>query len=377
MAELDKEPQRPARSEAERRKRINRLKKIILITVLAAILLPVILCIILLFRIGRLEHRVRELEAVRNVRLAVEVSNEEILSASLASADHLTGTQDPDAAGEELPREGGVELTEPAQESGAEPEEPAQESTGMTGEPCIQDGETVGMPESAEADASLERTGEQIYEGYRKVYLTFDDGPSTYTDDILDILDSYGIKATFFVVGKTDAHSTEMYRRIVEDGHTLGMHSYSHRYHEIYSSVDAFTQDLDRLSSYLYDATGVTCQYYRFPGGSSNTVSGVDIQELIDVLEEREITYFDWNVASGDASSVYFTADQLTNNVMYNLEEYRTAVVLMHDSADKPASVEALPGIIERILAMDHTVILPISEDTVRVQHVLSDSGSE
>lgn len=385
MPEVESQVQRPVRSEAERRKRINRLKKIILITIALAILLPVILCLVLLFKVNRLEQKVRELEAARDVSQAMKIHNEEMFSPGEGESDHLMpGQTDLETAKEgDAPQTGAVSL--PTEGSG----EPAH--VGSTDDAGGTDGAdgmgnadgTAGADGMDGTDSAADVVGsntdgeavsaEQMYEGYRKVYLTFDDGPSMYTDDILDILDRYGIRATFFVVGKTDAHSREMYQRIVEDGHTLGMHSYSHVYRDIYSSVDAFTQDLEKLSDYLYEVTGVSCRFYRFPGGSSNTVSHVDILDLIDVLNQRDIVYFDWNVMSGDAGSTKLTVDQLTENVLNHLDEYRTAVVLMHDSGDKPESVEALPVIIERILAMDNTVILPISDNTVVIQHVKSD----
>ncbi len=374
------------RSEAERRKRVNRIKKIILFTIVLAILVPVILCIILFYRVSRLESKIRQLEAAQEMRLAERGSDDGRLSPGNGKSDYLMqDIAEPDEQKEPDEQTPPAETDAEAGTGDSVTDEPEGETEAGTGadEP---DGKTeagTGADEpdgdeaaSGDPDGDMpvqEASAEQRYEGYRKVYLTFDDGPSIYTDNILDILDSYGILGTFFVVGKTDEHSQEMYRRIVEEGHTLGMHSYSHKYHEIYASVDAFTQDLEKLSDYLYDMTGTTCRYYRFPGGSSNTVSKVDIQELIDVLAEREIIYFDWNVVSGDAMNVDFSVDELVNNVIYNLEEYHTAVVLMHDSGDKPLTVTALPIIIERIMAMDHTVILPISEETVRIQHVVPD----
>lgn len=121
--------------------------------------------------------------------------------------------------------------------------------------------------------------------GIRRVYLTFDDGPSANTDRILDILAQYGVKATFFVVGKEGY--TDQYRRIVEDGHTLAMHSYSHRYNEVYASLDSYKADLTKLHDYLYELTGEDCRFVRFPGGSSNTVSKVSMWDLIDSSRVR------------------------------------------------------------------------------------------
>lgn len=215
-------------------------------------------------------------------------------------------------------------------------------------------------------EQNTEKRGNQS--GIRKVYLTFDDGPSSNTDRILDILDEYGVKATFFVVGKEGY--TEEYQRIVEEGHTLGMHSYSHKYREIYESLDAYRTDLEKLHSFLYEVTGEDCNIVRFPGGSSNTISKVDMKELIGYLAQEGITYFDWNVSSGDASSNYISASKIAENVLNNVWKYDSVVILMHDSAAKDTTVEALPMIIEKILESENTVLLPISEDTIPIQHV-------
>jgi Predicted xylanase/chitin deacetylase len=204
--------------------------------------------------------------------------------------------------------------------------------------------------------------------GIKRVYLTFDDGPSSNTDRILDILDEYGVKATFFVVGKNNY--SEQYRRIVADGHTLAMHSYSHVYQDIYSSLDAYKQDLNKLQTFLYEVTGVECNIVRFPGGSSNTISKVDMHTLIEYLDSEDMTYFDWNVSSGDASSARIGAEQIAENVLENVDKYNNAVVLMHDAAGKDSTVDALPAIIEKLLESEDTVLLPITEETVKVQHI-------
>lgn len=204
----------------------------------------------------------------------------------------------------------------------------------------------------------------------RKVYLTFDDGPSSNTGRILDILAEYDVKATFFVVGKEEEKYKALYNRIVEEGHTLGMHSYSHKYDEIYQSVDSYAQDLSKLQEFLYDTTGVWCRYCRFPGGSSNTVSRVDMNELIAYLDEQDITYFDWNIASGDASSSYISADAIQHNCMQQLPKFNECIILMHDASNKNTTVQALPALIEQIQAMEDTIIVPITEDTELIQHI-------
>lgn len=207
----------------------------------------------------------------------------------------------------------------------------------------------------------------------RKVYLTFDDGPSKNTRKILKILDRYNVKATFFVTGRQDEASLKLYQEIAERGHTIGMHSYSHKYDEIYASVDTFEQDLEQIQSRIFDAVGITCRLYRFPGGSSNQVSKLDMKEFIRVLKERKITYFDWNVECGDASSHSYTAKEMVDNVMQDVVKYHTSVVLMHDAENKSNTVKALPVIIENLLEID-AKLLPIDENTSLVQHVSAES---
>lgn len=210
-------------------------------------------------------------------------------------------------------------------------------------------------------------------DGIRKVYLTFDDGPSSNTGEILDILAEYDVKATFFVVGKEEERYQPLYKRIVEEGHTLAMHSYSHKYDEIYQSKESFAADLSKLQEFLYDTTGVWCRYCRFPGGSSNTVSRVDMHVLIDYLEEQDMSYYDWNIVSGDASSSYISPEAIVRNSTANLRNFEEAVILMHDASDKDSTVKALPTLIEQIQAMEDTKILPITDETEAIHHISND----
>ena len=245
------------------------------------------------------------------------------------------------------------------------PDEPEGEAAPVVALPTQTPEATV---EATEAPKATEQPGE--VSASRKVYLTFDDGPSVYTTEILDILDEYDVKATFFVLGKEDATSIELIQDIYERGHTVGMHSYSHKYNEIYASEDAFMEDYQKIYTFLKDKVGVESFCYRFPGGSSNTISSIDMLEFADYLTEQDVTYFDWNISSGDGSATALAAEQIEENVLKDIEKYNTAVVLMHDSVEKRSTVDALPGILEAILSMEDTAILPITEDTVPVQHI-------
>ena len=201
------------------------------------------------------------------------------------------------------------------------------------------------------------------------VYLTFDDGPSESTEAILDILDDYNVKATFFVVGQDTEKYGDTYRRIVNDGHTIGMHSFSHNYSKIYQSEDSFVADYNQIHNLIFETTGVDTKLYRFPGGSSNKVSNTSMSVFINYLNAIGVVYYDWNIASGDATSQAFSADELVDNVMSDVVKYKTSVVLLHDAANKKATVEALPKLIESLNEAG-AMILPITDDTTIIQHV-------
>ncbi|MBQ9142752.1 MAG: polysaccharide deacetylase [Lachnospiraceae bacterium] len=219
-------------------------------------------------------------------------------------------------------------------------------------------------------DRPAEITGAEP-EAKHKVYLTFDDGPSKHTETILDILDEYGVKATFFVVGKEGEENAERLRMIYERGHTIGMHSYSHDYSEIYESEEAFRADFLKSKQYIFDATGVETIHYRFPGGSSNALSDLSMQVFIDFLDEQGMEYYDWNISSGDGASILIPVETILENCTKKVSRYDTSIILMHDSAAKTTTVEALPRILETILAMEDTVILPITENTQPVHHAI------
>lgn len=202
----------------------------------------------------------------------------------------------------------------------------------------------------------------------KKVYLTFDDGPGSQTGKILDILKKNHVKATFFVTGKEDASSKKIYQRIVKEGHTLAMHSYSHIQDVIYDSKEAFEKDLKQINRCLYEATGVHTKFYRFPGGSSTQNTSLPIQNFIDVLNKNHYLYLDWNVISPDINNANATKEQVVTGVMQGVDAYDTAVVLMYDVADKPMTVKALPSIIKQIKAKNYE-LLSVDESMILIQH--------
>lgn len=182
-------------------------------------------------------------------------------------------------------------------------------------------------------------------------YLTFDDGPSELTPQVLDVLDEYGIKATFFVTYKDKEDLRKYYKEIVERGHTIAVHTASHEYEDIYKSVDAYLEDFYKMYDCIYEQTGVRCSLFRFPGGSHNGYKyGDDMPLIIAEMERRGFKYYDWNVSTGDGGNWVTPADIL-NRVKEQSEGRSRLVVLMHDSASKTATLEALPQVIEQLKA--------------------------
>ena len=183
----------------------------------------------------------------------------------------------------------------------------------------------------------------------KTVYLTFDDGPSYRTYEVMEILAAEDIKATFFVIGADDVFSRQVMRDIVANGHTIAMHTYSHKYQEIYSSVDAYLDDMYKIFTLIKETTGVTPTHFRFPGGTKNAYNYQIYQELISEMMRRGFIPYDWNVSSGDASSTLLSASAIHANVMDGISKTNRRVVLMHDSSPRTTTVAALPGIIQTL----------------------------
>lgn len=212
------------------------------------------------------------------------------------------------------------------------------------------------------------QTKKMINTGPKVAYLTFDDGPSSYTNRVLDILKDYGIKATFFVNGRGDANSHNIYRRIVNEGHSIGNHTYSHNYQTVYSSITGYDNNFNMLQNLILNVTNVTMDIMRFPGGSNNTVSNNYQKGIMDSLTNRYrelgYSYYDWNVSAGD-TGVGATTTSVINNVTNGCYNKTFAIILMHDSL--PTTPSALPTIIQNLTNMGFS-FQPIVSSTPAIQ---------
>lgn len=173
--------------------------------------------------------------------------------------------------------------------------------------------------------------GIEYYFHPKTMYLTFDDGPSEEnTEKVLDILAERGIKATFFLVGENVAKNPEIARRIVEEGHTIGIHSNTHDYEEIYADVDSFVQDFEEAHQIIYEVTGVDAKLFRFPGGSINDHNEEVSGDIIAKMTELGYIYYDWNASLGDAA-LSTTPDGLVANGVSTTLGRKNVVMLAHD----------------------------------------------
>lgn len=364
--------QRPGHTGSmDRSARVRLIKRVIIGFFVSAFLIPTVLCIILFYRLDRLEQQLQQvvfaeeefIEETEDTKLvSVGANNSKETYITIVSEEGTSET-----------RSFNKETSESKISQNAIPDHVGAAGNGVSvnntvSESATISGATESILESEKSLSSNESAAPDRIEWPQKVYLTFDDGPSRNTDDILDVLNSYGVKGNFFVVAANQEDLRAMYRRIVEEGHVIGMHSYSHKYNEVYASKEAFINDLSKIQSLIYEETGFMPDIYRFPGGSSNTVSKLDMSVFIQVLNDRNITYYDWNVSSKDTSSPAPTKEQVVENCLTGIQNYKEAMILMHDLGDKASTVEALPEMIERLLEMG-IEIAPIDEDTMHIQH--------
>lgn len=252
----------------------------------------------------------------------------------------------------------------------AQPEEPAEASTEEVTEEgteeVIEEGEkevTEEVTEEGEKDEGPKPelpAYQELYPGlYAQVsgrnsvdlekvaYLSFDDGPSERTPELLEVLKHYDVKATFFVSGKDSERDRQWLQDIVDSGHTIGVHSYSHDYETIYSSVEAFLDDFAQEYYLIQNATGVSPQIFRFPGGSINAYNGHIYQEIISEMTRRGFVYYDWNCQTGEAVQGDVSAHTLVENALNRIASMRRVFIMSHDNTRFTNVVQALPCIIE------------------------------
>ncbi|MBE6879876.1 MAG: polysaccharide deacetylase [Ruminococcaceae bacterium] len=342
-------------------------KHLILTVVALLIIVPTILCIILLCDNSSKSAEIDRLNSIiASGEYKDDVSDDSSVTESSddkSSSESSVTEGETSVSSEKEPETSAPETTTEEPETSApettteEPETSAPETT--TEEPETSTPETTTEePESSLPDENIDLStlyedmyvdryeGEYINDD-NTVYLTFDDGPSILTENILMYLRQEEVKATFFVVPEDTEYCRILLRKIVADGHTIGIHTSSHDYEKIYSSPKAFLDDFYAAYSLVYEATGVKADIYRFAGGSINDYNENTRDEIIAEMSRRGFQYFDWNVDSNDWQGYNWT--QLYNNVLKDACKFSTPVILFHDTGMRENTVLVLEDIIKAL----------------------------
>ncbi len=192
--------------------------------------------------------------------------------------------------------------------------------------------DSYGNEATAERTVTVKQMQNDM-EADKLVYLSFDDGPGKYTERLLGILKKYNVKVTFFVTNQFPAY-INMLKAEAADGHAVAVHTYTHNFAEVYANTDAYWADFDKINAVIEQQTGKKSTMFRFPGGSSNTLSkkyspGI-MTQLAQQAAQKGYTYFDWNVSSGDAGETK-DSNQVAKNIINGISKHNTSVILCHD----------------------------------------------
>lgn len=175
-------------------------------------------------------------------------------------------------------------------------------------------------------------------------YLTFDDGPThVVTAALLDVLKKENVKATFFVVGKEIEGKESILKRIYNEGHSLGLHTYSHNFKKIYKSTEDFINEMTMTSNKIEQVTGFAPKIIRFPGGSSKRLNALTLQ----TIHSRDFKVYDWNVNTCDGINPNLSSSQLVMNSKIIKGNKNVAIILMHCNFNNKNTVKSLPEIIK------------------------------
>ncbi len=183
----------------------------------------------------------------------------------------------------------------------------------------------------------------------KTAYISFDDGPSANTEKILDILKERNIKATFFVItGDYNSHNLDLLKKITDEGHTVGIHSHTHIYKEIYDSKESFLKELNNSFNIIYEKTNIKPDIIRFPGGSINKFNQDIYEDITAEVLKRNFQYYDWNVSFEDAKN-NSDVDEIYQSALYGIEKNidNNLIILAHDKANNDNTIEALKKVID------------------------------
>ncbi|MGE5629151.1 MAG: polysaccharide deacetylase family protein [Solirubrobacterales bacterium] len=193
----------------------------------------------------------------------------------------------------------------------------------------------------------------------KKVYITFDDGPTFITEKFLDVLKNENVKATFFVVGKEVQGREAILKRIYEEGHAIGLHTYSHNLRKIYRNDEYFIEEMVKTSEKIKEVTGNSPKIIRFPGGSSKRLN----QNLLNSIHAKGFKIYDWTSDIYDGEYPKLSVYRFVENSKKSKGDPSKVIILMHCNSNNKNTVKALPQIIKYYRESGYD-ILPINEDT-------------
>lgn len=207
------------------------------------------------------------------------------------------------------------------------------------------------------------KDADKVNPGKKVIYLTFDDGPGRYTQKLLDVLDKYNVKVTFFVTNQFPDYK-DMIKKEYDAGHTVAVHTYTHEYRQVYKNAESYMADFEKMNELIKKQTGEYAWLTRFPGGSSTTYIR-KLKPYTDALDKVGVEYCDWNVTSGDANG-NIGKDAVVKNVIKGVKGHDVSVVLQHDIHS--FSVNAVEEIIVWGLSNGYT-FLPLEPSSPMVHH--------
>lgn len=344
--------------------------KVLIKTVLCiAFFVPLVLCVIFAVVLWNKSAQLEQMQD--NTSLVEELQHEnavlsskvELLSGKSSTVEDFyklyadSGLSDKELM-DYLAEKNGTVITDPSVQTGGQPEKTDETSENIetieTADPSdTTDAEDVPVTapvseyESIHTDMTV-RVPATFVREEGTVYLTFDDGPSENTYSVLHYLKKYDIKATFFVVPTRTEECYAIMKQIVDNGHAIGVHSTTHEYEQIYSSVEAYLDDFYEAWMMIYEATGVKTEIFRFPGGSKNDFNGATRDAIIAEMTRRGFRFYDWNVDSNDAGGATWT--DMYTSVPQDIEGNYRSIVLMHDSAPRINTVYVLEDIIKTLI---------------------------
>ena len=285
--------------QRQRRNRINRMKTGIIVTITVWMLVSLLAIILLTVQVARLSSHVKRLEKAGQTTVSQNIPDSE----NVQAAD--------------------------TESSGQETQKSAYDKV-VTG---IDSGDNMAKAGDA-----------------HKVYLTFDGGPDENTDKILDVLDKYGVKATFFVLGSNAEHNPDMVKKMYEQGHYIANHGYSHVYSLIYTSPETVLEEFNKTNEIVKNAIGIpefNSHLFRFPGGYVGGKYADIKKQAKELLNQNDIYNIDWNCLSGDAETNNPTPEYIMKRIQETSHGKNSLIVLMHDAQAKKVTAEKLPEIID------------------------------